>query len=668
MSRAAVRYAGVQAKRAPVQLDAENDVGTIEEVAPLGGGGQSMPEPVQAKMEASFGTDFSGVRIHTDSPQAESIGALAYTQGSDIAFAPGQYQPETQSGQELLGHELTHVAQQASGRVADPAAGASPVNEDSALESEADEMGARAARGDVAEVKGKGQGTQPKRGGPIQALFGRKTKAAAKGGAVNFGKGIVNVFFPVFAAYDMIKNIDEGLSKDNPLYGDSKAANGALGTLIVMKEVGQFVAAAATVFATVLAIASIAQPAIAAAAAVAGLVATIAHAVTFVLRGLLVGGISMRIKSLKKAGEVEQVRQLEKQRWGEVGGMIGNGLGVVFGGIGLSGMWANAVKPLGDSGGNAMSAGFGQIGNSLADVSGGVTDGAGGVSADNAAARRNARPAPADLAPPGDLENADPPDPAQLAQLVELADMIQGGADQRQRAPSLVVDGELAGDLAGRLDDVQAQGGELGGAAAQLEAVDPADVERGNADAIGEDQAAAAEAAADVAAEGGGPAPEENAEAAPAERRDEEEDAAPAVEQAEAPAPNAPPPSPEAERRRRDSDIMPNVNPLAPQTRERANSMPVMRKASPVQKKGGWFRKRVLGRIKKALARAKQKFITKMAKLFGLDVKAAAAKGEVAAEAGKAGGALAAEGGAKDAAADAARIAAELKKQASSGS
>ena len=35
----------------------------------------------------------------------------------DIYFAPGRYQPHDSAGLELLGHELTHVVQQAQGRV-----------------------------------------------------------------------------------------------------------------------------------------------------------------------------------------------------------------------------------------------------------------------------------------------------------------------------------------------------------------------------------------------------------------------------------------------------------------------------------------------------------------------------------------------------------------------
>ena len=62
-----------------------------------------------------FGFDFGHVHIHNDRDAAESahsINALAYTSGSDIAFAAGQYQPGTETGRRLLAHELTHVVQQ----------------------------------------------------------------------------------------------------------------------------------------------------------------------------------------------------------------------------------------------------------------------------------------------------------------------------------------------------------------------------------------------------------------------------------------------------------------------------------------------------------------------------------------------------------------------------
>lgn len=105
-----------------------------------------IPDQVIQGMEDSFGADFSSVRVHPDSSKAPEVGALAYTQGTDIHFAPGQFKPDTPAGQQLLGHELTHVIQQAEGRV-QPTTEVSgmAVNDDFSLEHEADVMGAKVA-------------------------------------------------------------------------------------------------------------------------------------------------------------------------------------------------------------------------------------------------------------------------------------------------------------------------------------------------------------------------------------------------------------------------------------------------------------------------------------------------------------------------------------------
>ncbi|MBC5632362.1 DUF4157 domain-containing protein [Parabacteroides sp. N37] len=106
-----------------------------------------MPDAVKQRMEESFETDFSSVRIHPDSSKAPEVGALAYTQGSDIHFAPGQFKPDTSAGQQLLGHELTHVIQQSEGRVQPTTEIAGmPVNNNENLEHEADVLGSRAVR------------------------------------------------------------------------------------------------------------------------------------------------------------------------------------------------------------------------------------------------------------------------------------------------------------------------------------------------------------------------------------------------------------------------------------------------------------------------------------------------------------------------------------------
>jgi hypothetical protein len=77
--------------------------------------GQPLDHSTRGFMEARFGTNFSDVRVHTDSRAAQSADALAanaYTTGRDIYFAAGKYAPGSRDGQHLLAHELTHTVQQ----------------------------------------------------------------------------------------------------------------------------------------------------------------------------------------------------------------------------------------------------------------------------------------------------------------------------------------------------------------------------------------------------------------------------------------------------------------------------------------------------------------------------------------------------------------------------
>lgn len=67
-------------------------------------------------MEARFGHDFSGVRVHTGpaaAHTARSIHATAFTIGQNVVFGQSAYQPGTEQGKRLVAHELTHVIQQA---------------------------------------------------------------------------------------------------------------------------------------------------------------------------------------------------------------------------------------------------------------------------------------------------------------------------------------------------------------------------------------------------------------------------------------------------------------------------------------------------------------------------------------------------------------------------
>lgn len=78
-------------------------------------GGVPLDGTERGFFEARLGRDLGDVRIHADAQAgaaARSLGALAYTVGSDIVFAEGRYEPGTAAGKELLAHELTHVLQQ----------------------------------------------------------------------------------------------------------------------------------------------------------------------------------------------------------------------------------------------------------------------------------------------------------------------------------------------------------------------------------------------------------------------------------------------------------------------------------------------------------------------------------------------------------------------------
>jgi hypothetical protein len=96
-------------------------------------------------MEQFLQTDLTSVRVHVG-PQAPSIGALAFTNGSNLYFAPGQYQPHTSRGLYLLGHELAHVVQQRQGRVIGIPGSDLSVVRDRTLDAEANRIALQAAR------------------------------------------------------------------------------------------------------------------------------------------------------------------------------------------------------------------------------------------------------------------------------------------------------------------------------------------------------------------------------------------------------------------------------------------------------------------------------------------------------------------------------------------
>lgn len=84
----------------------------VREVKAGLGGGQPLNPSSRQRFEQRSGVRLDGVRIHTDeraAASARAVGALAYTLGSDVVFAPGRFAPHTIAGERLLAHEIAHV-------------------------------------------------------------------------------------------------------------------------------------------------------------------------------------------------------------------------------------------------------------------------------------------------------------------------------------------------------------------------------------------------------------------------------------------------------------------------------------------------------------------------------------------------------------------------------
>jgi hypothetical protein len=109
-------------------------------IAAASGAGHAAEPAVSARVGAAVGDSLSDVRIHADAAAAalaRSVSARAFTVGSDIFFAPGEYQPATPGGRELLAHELVHVVQQRGAPASGPLTVSQPGD---ALEREAEDV------------------------------------------------------------------------------------------------------------------------------------------------------------------------------------------------------------------------------------------------------------------------------------------------------------------------------------------------------------------------------------------------------------------------------------------------------------------------------------------------------------------------------------------------
>lgn len=96
-----------------------------------------LPEELKAGIENLSGVSMEGVSVRYNSPEPTRVRAHAFAQGSEIHLAPSQ--------ERHLPHEAWHLVQQRQGRVRPTTRlGTVAINDDVALEREADAMGSRA--------------------------------------------------------------------------------------------------------------------------------------------------------------------------------------------------------------------------------------------------------------------------------------------------------------------------------------------------------------------------------------------------------------------------------------------------------------------------------------------------------------------------------------------
>jgi Domain of unknown function (DUF4157) len=84
-------------------------------IARTRGSGAPLAPASRASASERLGDSLEDVRVHHDDTAdalAQSVSARAFTTGSDVYFAKGEYQPGSSGGDELLTHELAHVVQQ----------------------------------------------------------------------------------------------------------------------------------------------------------------------------------------------------------------------------------------------------------------------------------------------------------------------------------------------------------------------------------------------------------------------------------------------------------------------------------------------------------------------------------------------------------------------------
>jgi hypothetical protein len=104
------------------------------------GSGRALDGAMSRQLEPAYGEPLGDVRVHVGDHAdalARAVSARAFTVGSDVFFASGEYRPGTHGGDALIAHEVAHVVQQRDMPASGPLTVSQPGD---ALEREADAL------------------------------------------------------------------------------------------------------------------------------------------------------------------------------------------------------------------------------------------------------------------------------------------------------------------------------------------------------------------------------------------------------------------------------------------------------------------------------------------------------------------------------------------------
>ena len=150
--------------------------------SPYSGRPLQISDSLAQKIRDSFGIDAGELSLR-ESPEVAQMGTRATAQGNAIRFAPGQFRPDTRGGMEMLGHELSHVREQATSSIKANMPG--NIHLDSAHESASDRAGQSFASGTMSaaspvSVSGMSAHSAPVQGFDLKKMYNKAKYSFAR--------------------------------------------------------------------------------------------------------------------------------------------------------------------------------------------------------------------------------------------------------------------------------------------------------------------------------------------------------------------------------------------------------------------------------------------------------------------------------------------------------